>query len=647
MNEEELLERLGSAAAALEDRFSLGGDIDLPGGIVIQAWKDEQTFSLKLPGCLEPAKSKKGNAPLDNLLKVCDPSGFGHGNETRYDPTVRRACHVPAERLKIDGFDLEKSGILEEVRLALSPDAERIHFTLLKMNVYPEGGHFASHRDTPPTPPDGRIHLGSLVVVLPAAHVGGGLTVQHRGDVKTYCFDESLASGTSWRTHDQAGASALKPSSFFFSAGNYEAEQRKQLEVHASKVRAGVSNSLLSWAAFYGDCEHTVAQVELGTRISLSYQLFIDSSASASVQPEDDAEAQENAKLAEAANVSRAIQDYLNQKKLADLKDLCKTVGCPVSGSKAVLLSRLNSIPPDQFMAKMPEPVRPQILSQQPRQAVRFLPTAKSLGKARGFARILRSALKNPEFMPSGGEIGFPCFHLYECEADLPRVPLSPSVKSSEIHLKGADAIIAVVAARMGLALRFLRICHFVDGGDGCWRITEELISHNNVGKILEDVCVEESFMAKGLDLQDDYESSSLFGGISWAIGFSLKDGKSAPGAKNLSISERPPIGKVLDDIFMSGTGYFGNEASSGSIYNNVAIVIDVPPFDSESRKQDLDCPLPEESLRHTRAGSDPRSEEAHFHHLSKRVRLPAPKRMPPQRIHGRFGGHDEECVIC
>ena len=649
MNEEEWLERIGSAAAALEDRFSLGGDYAVPGGIVIHARKGHQTFDLKLPGCLEPVNSKQGGTPLDRLLEVCDPSGFGLGNQTRYDSTVRSACHVPAERLTIEGFDLDQSGILEEVRLALSPHANRVYYKLLKMNVYPEGGHFTTHRDTPPTPPDGQIHLGSLVVVLPAAYVGGQLTVEHRGDVKTYCFDEALASETSWRVRDQEGTYAIKLSGYFFGGGggSYEEQKRKQLENHASKVRAGISQSLLSWAAFYGDCDHAVAKVEIGTRISLSYQLFIDSSASAAVQPEVDEQSQEMTKVAESTTTSRAIQNYLNQKTVADLKEFCKTFGCPVSGTKPVLLSRLNLIPPDQFLAKITEPVRRQILSQRSKQSIRFLPIAKSLGKARCFASILRSALKNPDFMADGGEIGFPCFHLYECEADIPCVPLDPNIKSSEIHLKGADAIIAVVAARMGLSLRLLRICHFLDGGDGTWRITEELVSHNNVGKLLEDVCVEDSFMAKGLDLEDDYDSD-IFSDINWAIGFSLKNGQAATGAKTLSISEQPPIGRVLDDVWMSSTGYFGNEACSGSIYSNVAIVINVPPFDSESRKQDLDCPLPDDSLRCTRAGSDPRSEEANFFELSQQVRLPAPKRIPRRRSHSRFGSGDEdECVIC
>ena len=104
-----------------------------------------------------------------------------------------------------------------------------------------------------------------------------------------------------------------------------------------------------------------------------------------------------------------------------------------------------------------------------------------------------------------------------------------------------------------------------------------------------------------------------------------MKNGQAAQGAKALYISERPPIGQILDDVWMSSTGYFGHEACSGSIYSNVAIVITVPPFDSQVRKQDLDCPLPDDSFRCTRAGSDPRTEEAYFLQLSQQVRLPAP----------------------
>ena len=43
------------------------------------------------------------------------------------------------------------------------PDAKAVRAELLKLNIYGEGGHFVSHRDTPAS----RDMFGSLVVCLP------------------------------------------------------------------------------------------------------------------------------------------------------------------------------------------------------------------------------------------------------------------------------------------------------------------------------------------------------------------------------------------------------------------------------------------------------------------------------------------------
>jgi hypothetical protein len=638
LDEDALLERLGAAAAALEDRFAVGGCLSIPAGIVIHARKDGATCDLKLPSALEPANAPKGDTPLDRLLKVCDPSGFGDGNQTRYDPNVRRASHVPAERLEIEGFSLEESGILEEIQASLAPDADRIHAKLLKLNVYPEGGHFATHRDTPPTPPPGQIHLGSLVVVLPTAHVGGNLSVKHRGEDKVYVFDGALVPERDWRTPQPEGAYELKLVNYFISVSS-DLEKRQQ--EHIAKIKAGITRPVLPWAAFYGDCEHTVAKVETGTRLSLAYQLFIDGTSPPPAAAADSslAATEATSPAPSSSDVTAAVREWLMHQTLPELKQFCCIFKKPVTGTKMVLLERLFTVPADQILARLTRPTQQQILNPGSQKVVRYLPTDSCFKRAQRFANILRSTLKQPDFLPYGGDVGFPCFHLYECEADLPRVPLAPGVKASQIHLKGADAIIAIVAARMGLSVRFLRICHFIDGGDGCWKITEELISHKNVAKLTTDVCIEDEFMAKGVDIEDAETGTDLFDGINWAIGFSLNNGQSAPGAKDLSHDERPPIGMVLDDIWMSGTGYFGNEASSGSIYSNVAIVIEIPEAESEFRKRDLTCPLSVDSFNKTRAGSDPRYEEEQFRDRASKVRLPAVKQKKKKASAKRRGG--------
>ena len=76
------------------------------------------------------------------------------------------------------GTEGEKS--LEKVRAELVPDAGGVTAKLHKVNIYEKGGHFADHRDTPRSD----THFGSLVVLLPAFHSGGALSVDHAGERK-------------------------------------------------------------------------------------------------------------------------------------------------------------------------------------------------------------------------------------------------------------------------------------------------------------------------------------------------------------------------------------------------------------------------------------------------------------------------------
>lgn len=50
------------------------------------------------------------------------------------------AVKVKADRIVSTGVDLEKTGILESVRLGLAPSASRIHATLDKLNLYSRDG---------------------------------------------------------------------------------------------------------------------------------------------------------------------------------------------------------------------------------------------------------------------------------------------------------------------------------------------------------------------------------------------------------------------------------------------------------------------------------------------------------------------------
>src|SRR5580692_5057655 len=84
---------------------------------------------------------------VDWLLAHGEPAPFGHDRETKLDPAVRHATRlVTRGDARISGFD--PAELLGEIEAVLSP---RTHLaaTLTDVLVYPPGGHFAKHKDTP------------------------------------------------------------------------------------------------------------------------------------------------------------------------------------------------------------------------------------------------------------------------------------------------------------------------------------------------------------------------------------------------------------------------------------------------------------------------------------------------------------------
>src|SRR5262249_6910956 len=93
--------------------------------------------------------------------------------------------------------------------------------TLTDVIVYPVGGHFVPHRDTPGSPD----LLGTLVVGLPIEHTGGGLEI-----------DDSPEP----RLLDWGGP---------------------------------IDPMVVRWVALFGDIDHAIHPVTSGTRVTLVYSL--------------------------------------------------------------------------------------------------------------------------------------------------------------------------------------------------------------------------------------------------------------------------------------------------------------------------------------------------------------------------------------
>ena len=153
------------------------------------------------------------------LLEHAEDAPFGEKGETKLDKKVRNAKRLVARgKADIAGFD--PAAVLPEIEAALSP---RFHLDaqLEDVIIYPKGGKFERHKDTPRT----ANLVGTLVVGLPIAHAGGQFEIVDGG--KPHVVDWS---GKANRTH-------------------------------------------VRWVALFSDLDHAVKPVSSGTRVTLVYSL--------------------------------------------------------------------------------------------------------------------------------------------------------------------------------------------------------------------------------------------------------------------------------------------------------------------------------------------------------------------------------------
>ena len=225
--------------------FACGGQLRIPEApkVVLKAG---ESFAIKPPTLRSNASdrfmwgvSKKDmqNYVEDqtaSLRGLCDkmlPASFGHGQETKIDPTVRDALQLAAEAFEVNIPEASLVSVLRELQQKLKIDSE-VQAELYALNVYQKDGHFARHKDTP----RGEDMLGSLVVCLPAFFEGGELLIEQGLDQKQF-FRSRRFAPENWR----------KPIP----------EELTSLE----------------WCAFFADVDHMVKKVSAGMRITVSYLL--------------------------------------------------------------------------------------------------------------------------------------------------------------------------------------------------------------------------------------------------------------------------------------------------------------------------------------------------------------------------------------
>jgi predicted 2-oxoglutarate/Fe(II)-dependent dioxygenase YbiX len=159
------------------------------------------------------------------LRDIAHPSPFGLREQTLHDPSVRNSREMPASRVKIAArrFQPVLAQHLPTLRAELGfPEGCELKAAFDKLLLYEEGQFFKTHQDSEKNDD----MVATLVVLLPSEYSGGVLTVEHRGETKTF---RRLSS----QTQD------------------------------------------LSLIAFYADCHHAVSPIKSGVRVALTYHLSL------------------------------------------------------------------------------------------------------------------------------------------------------------------------------------------------------------------------------------------------------------------------------------------------------------------------------------------------------------------------------------
>jgi hypothetical protein len=166
-------------------------------------------------------------AQVMRLRSIARPARYGLGEKTLVDSRVRDTWELPKSRVRIDRRRWNKTlgPVLTQLRAELGlPDGCRLRAQLHSVLMYEKGQFFAPHKDSEKVD----AMVGTLVVTLPSTSRGGALVVQHGGRREEYRS----------------------------------------------------SNRLLSFVAFYADCQHEVLPLTSGHRIALTYNLSLEGDSS-------------------------------------------------------------------------------------------------------------------------------------------------------------------------------------------------------------------------------------------------------------------------------------------------------------------------------------------------------------------------------
>eukprot|EP01063_Lacrimia_lanifica_P010219 TRINITY_DN1694_c0_g3_i2.p1 TRINITY_DN1694_c0_g3~~TRINITY_DN1694_c0_g3_i2.p1 ORF type:complete len:822 (+),score=250.07 TRINITY_DN1694_c0_g3_i2:88-2553(+) len=457
-----VLHHLGQMCEAFHDVAWTGGEHPVPKGGV--------TVTVKRSGtpCRFPCPPK---AVESTLVPECRTAGFGDGAATRVDASVRQALCLAPDEYEVAGMDAVLAAVRPAVASALAAAGQcDISLRRDKLNVYREGGHFVPHQDTP----QADTLLGTLVLCLPAAFVGGALTVRSKGgptgQVKSHDYDWADVATTTLNKYDRDDIAGVpKPYICVPLPGDWKEKRRRE---NLAKLNNDPGADVVQWAAFYSDVVHAVGRVHAGTRVTVTYAVH-------SVAP----------------RVPRALRE-------------------------------------------------------------------RQVPRVQAMAAYVAGLLADATFLPHGGYLGVPCAYLYPENKD--RGAYRPATAGGCRGLKGRDALAALALSYAGLRVRNANVVRETIADDK-WlvRRAPPTASTDELRGLFQVQIIEDSFKASGCGYDD---VPKAFGDsvtvdpdrIEWVT----------------SVSEQA---QQFADLYLSCTGYFGNESSQTCLYMASAVVAVVP----------------------------------------------------------------------
>ena len=211
---DQVIKDLGKSASDAEVQVHCGGNVTAVEQ-PLKLFTGAQQFELPL-----------SQDDLRQLKLLCEPASFGKGHVETLDPEYRQALKLSSHKAAFN-FELSNWPILAQIKQVLMPHTDKhISARVDKVNLYTAGGFFKAHKDTPRS----NSMFGSLVLCLPSPYEGGQLVIKHKSGETSY----------DWSSDSN-------------------------------------DSSMIQWAAFYSDCTHEILPVKEGVRVTVTYNLFVDS----------------------------------------------------------------------------------------------------------------------------------------------------------------------------------------------------------------------------------------------------------------------------------------------------------------------------------------------------------------------------------